>query len=268
MIHHTITFKDKIINYQDEGKGEQTLVLLHGFMNDLRVWQNYVLSYMNSIRVITIDLIGHGESEVVQEVSTMELQAEMVKEVLDKCNVKQCVMCGHSMGGFITLAFAEMYPQYLKGFVLLHSHAMADNDKGKENRKRTCQLIDDDRIKYIVDFIPNLFAKENRTKFSSEIEDIKDMALNTSKEGIIAAQMGMLERKSRLNVLEQSNVPVLFVIGKQDPRIELENIFAQAMLAQYCETLLLGSCGHMSFIEKENIIRSRLLSFTKSCFEI
>jgi pimeloyl-ACP methyl ester carboxylesterase len=267
MIHHTITFKGKIINYQDEGKGEQTLVLLHGFMNDLRVWQDYVLSYMNSIRVIAIDLIGHGESEVVDEVSTMEEQADMVKEVLDKCEVKHCVMCGHSMGGFITLAFAEKYPLYLKGFILMHSQAIADSDKGKENRKRACKLIDEDRIKYIVDFIPNLFAKENRTKFSSEIEDIKDMALNTSKEGIIAAQMGMLERKSRLVVLEKSEVPVLFIIGKEDPRIELETIFAQAMLPEHSETLLLGSCGHMSFIEQEDIIKRRLLDFTKSCFE-
>jgi pimeloyl-ACP methyl ester carboxylesterase len=267
MIHHTITFKGKRINYQDEGKGENTLVLLHGFMNDLRVWQDYVLSYMNEIRVIAIDLIGHGESEVVDEISTMEEQADMVKEVLDKCDIKKCVMCGHSMGGFITLAFAEKYPQYLKGFVLLHSQAIADSDKGKENRKRACKLIDEDRIKYIVDFIPNLFAKENRTRFSSEIEDIKDMALNTSKEGIIAAQMGMLERKSRIDVLEKSKVPILFIIGKEDPRIELESIYAQATLPDISETLLLGSCGHMSFIEQKEIIKRRLLDFTNSCFE-
>lgn len=267
MIHNTIEFKGKRINYQDEGHGEIVLVLLHGFMNNLNVWQKYILEYMHSIRVIAIDLIGHGDSEVVEEVSTMELQAEMIKAVLDHANVRYCVMVGHSMGGMITLAFAEKYPNYLKGFCLLHSQAMGDNPKGKENRIRSCKLINDNRLKFIIDFIPNLFAKDNISKCASEIEELKDIALNTPREGIIAAQMGMIERRDRQDILEGSNVPILFIIGKEDVRADVLTVLAQASLPKFSETMILNT-GHMSFIEEENIIKQRLMSFTKMCFSI
>ena len=267
MIHRTIEFQGKRMNYQDEGSGKQVLVLLHGFMNSLKVWQRFVLEYMHYIRVITIDLIGHGDSEVVGEVSSMELQADMIKAVLDNANVRQCVMVGHSMGGMITLAFAEKYPDYLKGFCLLHSQAMSDNPKGIENRKRACHVVSENRLKYVVDFIPNLFAKKNVSKCASEIEELKEIAMATSKEGIIAAQMGMIERKDRQDVLEQSKVPILFIIGKDDIRIDVLNVLAQASLADFSEIMILNS-GHMSFIEEEEVIKQRLLSFTKMCFSI
>ena len=267
MIHRTIEFHGKTINFQDEGSSDEVLVLLHGFMNNLEVWKNFVLDYMRSIRVVAIDLIGHGESDVVEDVSSMELQAEAIKAVLDSLNVSKCVMVGHSMGGMITLAFAEKYPEYLKGFCLLHSQAMSDNPKGIENRKRACKLINDDKLKYIVDFIPNLFAKDNIAKCASEIEDLKDIAISTKKEGIVAAQLGMIERRDRQDVLSSSTVPVLFIAGSQDIRIDILNIMAQATLPKFSETMLLD-CGHMSFIEEEKIIKQRLLSFTKMCFSL
>ena len=267
MIHHTFEFKGKTINYQDEGNGEVTLVLLHGYMNSLEVWKYFVMEYMNSMRVIAVDLIGHGESETVEEISTMELQAQMVKSLLDKLGVKHCVMCGHSMGGMITLAFAEYYPQMLKGYCLMNSQALADNEKGKNNRLRACELIDNDRIKFIVDFIPNLFAKENRIKYSSEIEELKSIALNTPKQGIIAAQKGMIHRKDRCNVLAQSTCPVLFISGKEDIRIYTETLYAQACFPAHSETMILPT-GHMSFIEDELKVKIRLRDFTNMCFNV
>lgn len=267
MLHHTFQFKGITINYQDEGFGDEVLVLLHGYMNSLKVWQEYVLEYMNKFRVITIDLIGHGDSECLNEDSTMELQAEMVKSLLDMLNIKHCVMCGHSMGGMITLAFCEMYPQMLKGFCLMNSQAMADNEKSKQNRLKACDLIDEDRIKFIVDFIPNLFAKENRTKFASEIEDLKEIALSTHKEGIIAAQKGMLKRKDRCSVLLNAQCPILFIDGKEDIRIDLDVLYAQASLCNHSETLVLNT-GHMSFIEANRIVKIRLRDFTNMCFAL
>ncbi|MDO5759568.1 MAG: alpha/beta hydrolase [Bacteroidota bacterium] len=267
MLYNTLKFKDKQINYRCEGKGEKTLVLLHGFMNNLSVWDKYFEAYKDIIKVLAIDLIGHGESEVVQEVSSMELQADMIKEVLDSLEIKKCVMVGHSMGGMVTLCFAEKYSEYLQGYCLLHSNAMADNPKGIENRKRACKIVNDDKLKYIVDFIPNLFAPENINKFDKEIQILKNIALSTSKEGIIAAQLGMIERRDRRDVLEKSQVPVLFIIGKKDIRADVLSVLATSSLPNFSEVLMLD-CGHMSFIEEEKIIKIRLLSFVNLCFEI
>ncbi|MBR1625846.1 MAG: alpha/beta hydrolase [Bacteroidales bacterium] len=267
MKHRIFEFKGKKINYRDEGNGEQTLVLLHGYMNSLDVWQYFILEYMNAFRVIAVDLIGHGESEIVEDISTMELQAEMIKSLLDKLEIKHCVMCGHSMGGMITLAFAEMYPEMLKGYCLMDSQALADSEKGKQNRLRTVELINDDRIRFIVDFIPNLFALDNRIRYVADIENLKAIALNTKKEGIVAAQKGMIYRKDRCDVLKRSNCPVLFVTGKKDIRIDLETLLAQACLPSDSEVMILD-CGHMAFIEEELKVKMRLRDFTNYCFAI
>lgn len=198
MLYNTIKFKGKQINYRCQGQEEETLVLLHGLMNNLSVWDNFFKFYKGKIKLVAIDLLGHGESELVEAVSSMELQAEMVKEVLDRLKITKCVMVGHSMGGMITMCFAEKYPEYLNGYCLLHSSALADNPKGQENRKRACKIVNEDKLKYIVDFIPNLFARENVDKFSEEIQQLKDIALSTSKESIIASQLGMIERKTKV----------------------------------------------------------------------
>ncbi len=267
MQHRTFVFKGKRINYQDEGKGTNTLVLLHGYMNSLEVWRYFVLEYMNNMRVIAVDLIGHGDSETISEVSTMELQAEMIKELLDSLDIKQFVICGHSMGGMIALAFMEKYPNMLKGCCLMNSQAMADSEKGKQNRLRAIEIIDKNRMKFIVDFIPNLFMESNCVRFANEINNLKEIALNTPVEGIIAAQKGMICRKDRRDILAQSICPVLFIIGKKDTRADLDILFAQIKLPSYCEAMLLDS-GHMSFIEEELKVKIRLRDFVNMCFAI
>lgn len=267
MLYNTISFKGKTINFRVKGKGDKVLVLLHGFMNSLQVWDKFFEACKEEIKLVAIDLIGHGESETIEQVSSMELQAQMVKEVADYLQIKQFVLAGHSMGGMIALCFAHNYPQYLKGLCLLHSQALADNPKGKQNRIRACKLIDDDRLKYIVDFIPNLFAPKNIEKCSQEIQRLKEIAINTPKEGIIAAQMGMIERSDRRDVLQQCKVPMFFVIGKQDIRADLVDVMAQASLPDFSEILLLD-CGHMSFVEEPETINHSLLAFSKMCFAL
>lgn len=267
MKHKSVLYNDTaIINYQDEGQGEKTIVLLHGFMNSLEVWATYVFKYMKEIRVITVDLLGHGESGDNSEVHTMEMQAEMVKTVLDHVGVKNCVIVGHSMGGYVALAFADLFPEYVKGLCLLNSHALEDSEEGKENRLRMCEVIKNNRASFIVSFIPDLFDCGNRERLYPEIKDLQDSAMNMKAESIVAAQKGMIERTTRLGVLIDGKFPVLFVVGKKDPRIMIENIFAQAMLPAHSEIMMLDNVGHMAHIEAKELVRARLLSFAQMCY--
>jgi pimeloyl-ACP methyl ester carboxylesterase len=269
MTHQTLDFNGINLHYQDEGNGDIVLVLIHGFMSDLRVWSYYVFSYMREIRVITIDLLGHGQSEWFENTpSTMELQAQAVKTVLDHLNIKECVMVGHSMGGYVSLAFAEAYPQYIKGLCLLHSHALPDGNNVKEKREQTCNIINQNRANFIISFIPNLFAPASRDKFYYEIKDLQDSALDSKAEGLILAQKGIATRTSKIELLRTIDIPVLFIIGKQDPRIQLDMVIAQASFPKHSEVLILDNVGHMGHIESRDIIKRRLLSFTYSCFAI
>lgn len=268
MIHNILYYNGSKINYQCEGKGETTLVLLHGFMHDLRIWAPFVYSYMREIRVVTIDLPGHGESECCDEVHTMELQADVVKAVLDELGIKKCVMAGHSMGGYVALAFAARYSDYLRGLCLVNSHALADGVQKAEDRRRMCRIVKENRAGFIINFIPQLFAECNRDSLDEEIKDLQDYALNTGTEGIIAAQEGMITRKSHVDVLQNSNFPILFIAGREDKRISVDLVIAQASLAPHCEIMLLPNVAHMSHVEAKNIVKQRLLSFARMCFSM
>lgn len=265
--HKTVVFEGHTLHYRDEGKGyEQTLVLLHGYLQNLDVWTSYVLSYMRSMRVITIDLPGHGYSDCMGEVHTMEMMAKAVRAVLDEAQVCQCVMIGHSLGGYVALEFAHLFPHYLRGLGLLHSHALGDSNDHRQHRLDTCDIVVSSRAGYIVNFVPSLFDKSKLEPMGQEIKDLTDQCLETKLESILAAQRGMFEREPRMDVLRDLETPILFVYGKNDTRIPLEIGLAQAMDARHAEILILDNVAHMSHLEERDYIRPRILNFVKTCY--
>lgn len=265
--HKTTVYKGHTIHYRDEGRRhEQTLVLLHGYLQNLDIWTPYVLSYMRSMRVITIDLPGHGYSECIDEVMTMDMMAQAVKTVLDDAGVDQCVMVGHSMGGYVALAFADLYPHHLRGLGLLHSHAFADSDATIERRMDTCNQVMLNRASYIVGFIPSLFDAKSRLKLDLEIKDLQDQCLETTSESIIAVQRGMAERPSRIDVLKKLEVPTLFIYGKNDSRLPVEMGLAQAVEARHAEILVMDDVAHMAHIEDREYVSPRILNFVETCY--
>ena len=156
--HRTIVYQGHTLHYRDEGREHaQTLVLLHGYLQNLDIWSSYILTYMRHMRVITIDLPGHGYSECFNDEHTMELMARTVKAVLDDAGVEQCVVVGHSMGGYVALAFADLYPHHLRGLGLINSHALADTQEAIERRLDVCEQVVKNRASHIVGFIPPLF---------------------------------------------------------------------------------------------------------------
>jgi len=265
--HRTLTLDGRTVHYRDEGRNNKpTLVLLHGFLQNLDVWSSYVLSYMNRLRVITIDLPGHGLSESFCDIHTMDFMATVVKEVLNECGVDQCVMVGHSMGGYVALAFAEKYPYSLKGLGLINSHAMADNADVKARREEVCAAVQENRASFIVGFVPSLFDDSRRASLSREIKDLQDQCLETPTPAILAAQRGMAQRTSRIGLLQQIDVPVYFVYGKSDPRIPIELAVTQTLLPRHAEAMILDGVGHMAFIEEREYLKPRLLNFVECCY--
>lgn len=265
--HKTITFLDHCIHYRDEGREHsKTLVLLHGFLQSQDTWSPYILSYMRTMRVIAIDLPGHGYSDNFGDVNTMEMMADAVKAVLDELDIEQCVLVGHSLGGYVALAFADRYPYYLRGLCLLHSHALPDSDAMVQYRQQVCETVQTNRAGFILSFIPTLFAEENKAALEQDIKDLSDQCLETRTEGILATQRGMAVRPSRTDVLERIEVPVLFVYGKKDNRIPIEIGVSQALLPHYAEVMVLGNVGHMSFLEERDYVKLRLKNFVDTCF--
>jgi len=259
-----ISVNNKNINYQVHGNGE-TLVLLHGYLESLEMWKQHQEFLSSKYQVISIDLPGHGKTDNFSEIHTMPFMADLVHEILQMENIDKCVMVGHSMGGYTTLAFAEKYPEMLTGFGLFHSHASADTDEAKKNRERTIEIIKQDKGHFINQFIPSLFAADNVDKFASQIEVQISHADAMPKESIIAAMAGMKERASSVDILMDTKVPVLFISGKHDSRIPVEKILAQAALPSTSQILILGDVGHMGWIEESPKTIAALDGFMKLC---
>ncbi|MCR4816084.1 MAG: alpha/beta hydrolase [Bacteroidales bacterium] len=265
--HKIVMFENRELHYRDEGRDNpRTIVLLHGFLQNLDVWSSFMLTYMRHLRVITIDLPGHGYSATYSDVHTMDFMANAVKCVLDHAEVEKCVLAGHSLGGYVALAFASRYGYMLNGLALIHSHAMSDNEEKRRQRDEVCHQVHLNRAGFIVDFITNLFDESKREYLAQDIKELRDQCLETREEGILAAQRGMKVRTSRIQTLARLQVPVLFVYGKNDRRIPVEEGLSQAMIPHKSEVLLLDNVAHMSFMEERDYVRTRLFDFVNQCY--
>lgn len=195
----------------------------------------------------------------------MDLMAEVTNEVLREEQVEKCAMIGHSMGGYTTLAFAEKYPEKLFGFGLFHSHSLEDSEKAKANRERTIEIVKQSKAGFITQFITSLFAEDNREKFKTEIDHQISMANTMNPIGITAALEGMKIRPMRLDIIAFSEVPVLFILGKQDSRIAVDKALAQAATAPNTQITLLGDSGHMGWLEESKKTIAAIDGFISFC---
>ncbi len=260
-----IRFRGKILNYSIRGSGPAVL-LLHGFLESMAIWETMAGSLADRFTVISIDLPGFGKSEVVDKIHSMEMMAGAAAQVLEEENTGQAVVVGHSMGGYVALAFAKKYPGKLNGLVLFHSQVAGDDTEAKLNRNRAIEFVKNSHKNFIASFIPLLFAEENVPKFADEIESLKALAEQTSVEGICAALAGMRDRENQFALLKNLDIPVFFIVGKKDSRVPPEKVLPQLELPKNCEALILDGVGHMGFIEAREITTQALRHFAERMF--
>ncbi|MEG1623172.1 MAG: alpha/beta hydrolase, partial [Alistipes sp.] len=240
------------------------VVLLHGYLESLLVWDDFIPLLYKQVRVITLDLPGHGISEVKGEIHTMDYLAEVVKEALDVLGVGRCTLIGHSMGGYVALAFCEKYPERLEGLVLLSSTPNPDSEEKKSNRQREIALIRAGKKELIARTAPEVgFAVDNRPRMTEAIEDLVEQAFLTEDAGIIAILNGMATRKDENEMFRNAPVRELFIFGRKDEYIPA--VVAEALAASHpqAQVVWLGNSGHMGFIEEPQATAQAILDFVQ-----
>jgi len=253
-----LEYKGSQVFYTDVGQGN-CIVLLHGFLENSTMWQSLVPNFTSSYRVICIDLLGHGKTECIGYIHPMELMADAVKAVLDELKIETCTLVGHSMGGYVALALAENYPELVNRLCLMNSTALDDNVKRKANRDRAIEAVKKNHKMFVSMSIANLFAPANRERFVKEIELVKQEALKTPLQGIIAALEGMKIRPNREHVLQDTMFNKMIIIGHKDPVLEYNTLIKQANVATV--EIVEFPDGHMSHIENSKELTYKLLRF-------
>lgn len=257
----TLKYKGININYSSAGRGT-AIVLLHGFLENRSMWQPFVSKISKSHRAVTIDLLGHGKTGCLGYVHTMEDMADAVKAVLSKLRLRRIVLIGHSMGGYVSLAFAEKYPKMIKGLCLMNSTAKEDSKEKKENRDRAILAVKQNYKSFVRISVTNLFRPKNRTIFSEELNKVKEQALQTPLQGIISALEGMKIRKDRSKLIKKGRFKKLMIIGKRDPVLDYDSLYEQientdVKVAEFPD-------GHMSHIENKEVFSHTIMQFIEN----
>lgn len=256
----SLSFKNSLVSFSDTGKGS-VVVLLHGFLENSTMWNDLIPVLSKTNRVIAIDLLGHGNTECIGYVHSMELMAEAVDFILKSLKIRRIILIGHSMGGYVALAYAEKHLETIKGFCLMNSTSLADDDDRKMLRARANKMVQGNFNNMIRMSFTNLFGEKSRTKFKSEMESALNEALNTPVQGYIACQEGMRIRPNRIAVLQENSFKKLIIIGKKDPVLEYEVSLKEAEKTN-SETVVFDD-GHMSHIENKKELIDALTLFVK-----
>ncbi len=253
-----LDYKHIKIHYTVSGEGS-TIVLLHGFLETIAMWNDLIPELSQNHQVICIDLLGHGQTDSLGYVHTMETMADAVFNVLTHHNIKQADFIGHSMGGYVALALAEKEPQIFKGLCLMNSTYEADDDQRKQLRTRANTMAKTKYKNLVRMSFANLFAPKSRTSFKQDYEDALSIAMQTPVQGYIAAQEGMKLRPDRFEVFKNLNSKKCIIIGKKDSLINGKKLSDQIKNTNIEFEEL--SEGHMSHIENKSELSYFILLF-------
>lgn len=280
----SFSYQNAVISYRTEGKGKPVL-LLHGFGEDSHIWDEQVSCLKEYCLLIVPDLPGTGKSSLLsleyvvyslglaqQKTTDFRPQttdyvsinnyADCIHALLEHENITQCIMLGHSMGGYITLAFAKKYPEKLRAFGLVHSTAFADSDEKKKNRERGIALIEAyGPSPFLRNTIPNLFGAAFKEKYPEKVEELILSSESFSKESLQQYYRAMMNRPDTTDVLKSNRLPVLFVMGTEDVAAPMEDVMQQTRLPLHPYIHVLQNTGHMGMWEATDQMNTILLDF-------
>lgn len=251
------------IAYDDVGSGPP-IVLVHGYPFNRTMWDEQVAALSDNYRVIRLDLRGHGESESSEGPATMNLMANDIASLLDQLGVNRAVIGALSMGGYVALAFDQLFPSRVEKLVLADTRAQADTEENKKVRAEQAQKILAEGMAGIVDtMLPKLLAPETVSKRPEVVKRVRDMMLQTKPEGAAAALLGMAQREDQTARLADIQVPTLILVGREDaitPVADSEKMHAAIAGSQL---MVIENAGHVSNIEQPERFNRALREFLK-----
>jgi len=255
----------KPLHFIESGKGE-TLVLLHGFCETSDIWTDIQNQLSNEYHVISIDLPGFGESPLPRSSFSLADIAQNIKSFLDGKDLEKYVMIGHSLGGYIALAFANQFRENLNGLGLFHSSIFIDTQEKKDSRTKLMDFISKHGVAmFIKTFVPSLFYEKNIPALKPLVESLRNKAAQTQASSVIEYARAMRDRESSVEMIKNINIPVMFIIGEEDGSVPLEKSLEQAILPANSHILRLPETSHMGMYEKPIETFKFINRFLKFC---
>ena len=277
MKKHEVKVNHMDMVYEECGESNGwTVVLLHGFCGTSRYWHKVCPLLNDKYRIIMPQLRGHGGTSAPDDIYSMEAMADDIYSLLKALNIEKVVMFGHSLGGYVTLAFADKYPDMLLGMGLIHSTALPDTVDKKKKRLQDIYHIAQHGIEdYVSRFIPKLFSVSKLSELDAEITEIINIGLEMNPKGAMLTLEGMMQRPDRSHVLTKAAFPILLVAGSQDDiispletfSITNKNIADSTFGYPHILENTFENVAHMSLVEAPNQLSRIIANYMKILYE-
>lgn len=252
------------IHISDSRTGyDNTIILLHGYLETLYVFEDFMKLLEPFMRVIAIDLPGHGLSGSNQEVNSIDFAADVVADVLDICKVGKALVAGHSMGGYVAQWCVIRHGDKFNGLILLNSTPFADTPEKAEERMREIDVINSGKLLALASLsLPKMYAQANLRKFDEKIQETLEICETHDPAGIAACLRGMVQRKDNSEELKDF-ANTLLVFGTEDKYISTEKAEQVSKIWPKAEVVTLENCGHNSFIEQPEATAEAVIGYQR-----
>ena len=247
-------------SFADEGVG-QTILFVHGFPLSRAIWQPQIKALAKNFRAIAPDLRGHGESSAPAGVYAMDTFAEDLQALIAERKCGPVVLVGHSMGGYLSFAFYRKFPQSVRALVLFCTRATADSEEGKIVRENLAQRAErEGPVAVAEQMLPKMLAASAAAR-PDLVEQVRQIMLSTSLNGLTGSLRGMAARPSSLELLPKINVPTLVVAGEHDAIIPAAESAALAAAIPHAELAVIPGAGHLASLENPDAVIATLRAF-------
>jgi len=235
--------------YDDLGDGVP-LLMIHGFPLDRTLWRSQIEGLQSVARVIAPDLRGFGGSGAAPETMTMDEYAADLKALVDSLNLKQVVLCGLSMGGYVALAFLARYPDAVQGLILANTRAGADSEQAREGRHAAAKKAFDEGVAAIADaMLPKMLTEATIAHRPRLTASVRSMMAGQHPAGVAAALRGMAARPDRTPLLGSIHVPTLIITGQADTLIPVSESEAMNEAIPGSQLVIIPDAAHLSNVE-------------------
>ena len=257
----SIRINDINLAYTDVGTGPP-IVLIHGYPFNRSLWTEQTEALNSKYRVVAPDLRGFGESDSSEGTATMARMAEDLAALMDALAIEQAVIGGLSMGGYVALAFARMFPARVKALVLADTRAQADSEEGKQTRHQQAEKALSEGMAGIADaMLPKLLTPDTVSKRPELVKRVRDMMLKTKPDGAAAALLGMAERDDQTEFISSIRVPALILVGREDAITPVADSEKMQSRIEGSRLVVIENAGHVSNLEQTEQFNDALLGF-------
>jgi pimeloyl-ACP methyl ester carboxylesterase len=255
----------KRLHYTTCGAG-QAVVLVHGFPDDGGIWAGISDVLSDKYKVFSPDLPGAGGSALSGSVSLVQMATD-IKNMVDAEGIKKIVIAGHSMGGYVALAFARNFPEYVAGLSLVHSTPLADDEEKKKTRQKAIDLIlNGGKEAFIRQMTGNLFAPKFRDEHPELMREKAAKSSELSADALVNFYRAMMERENSVEVVSRAGFPVQWIMGAEDNVISFRTGLGLCHSSAVNFVHLYHGCGHMSMLECPEELAADLGQFADYCY--